>query len=311
MSWPPAMLGTVLLAAMLAVAAPASAADDADICAKGLTEDAIAACTRVIKSGKWKGRGLAWAFANRGNGYVEKGQNDSALADFNEAIRLDPKLAKSYNNRGIVWYAKGEDDRAVADYNEAIRLDPKHANAYNNRGIVWHAKGEDDRALADYNEAIGRDPKSDHAYFNRSATRLYQGNEAGALADISQASELNPRKAYHAIWLDLIGQRNGVPSRLAEATARLDMTVWPAPIIRMMLGQLTSEAAVAAADDPDAFRKHGHVCEVNFFAGELALRRGNRQKATELFRMAAGDCPKTFVQYDAARAELKALGETP
>jgi tetratricopeptide (TPR) repeat protein len=31
---------------------------------------------------------------------------------------------------------------AVADYTEAIRLDPKYAFAYNNRGLAYRAKGD-------------------------------------------------------------------------------------------------------------------------------------------------------------------------
>jgi Flp pilus assembly protein TadD len=46
------------------------------------------------------------------------------MADFNEALRLDPKHALAYNNRGTAWYAKGEVDKANADFNEAFRLDP-------------------------------------------------------------------------------------------------------------------------------------------------------------------------------------------
>ena len=39
------------------------------------------------------------------------------------SIRINPKYAKSFNNRGNVWKDKGDLDRAIADYNEAIRLD--------------------------------------------------------------------------------------------------------------------------------------------------------------------------------------------
>jgi tetratricopeptide (TPR) repeat protein len=35
---------------------------------------------------------------------------------------------------------KKEPDRAIADYNEAIRLDPKFSKAFNNRGASYFAK---------------------------------------------------------------------------------------------------------------------------------------------------------------------------
>jgi hypothetical protein len=44
----------------------------------------------------------------------------------------DPKDATAYYDRGAAWHAKGEYDRAIADYNEAVRLDPKYAH-----GLHW------------------------------------------------------------------------------------------------------------------------------------------------------------------------------
>ncbi|HUY36304.1 MAG TPA: tetratricopeptide repeat protein [Pirellulales bacterium] len=35
--------------------------------------------------------------------------------------------------RALVWFEKGDLDKALADYDEAIRIDPKDALAYNNR----------------------------------------------------------------------------------------------------------------------------------------------------------------------------------
>ena len=56
-------------------------------------------------------------------------------------------------NRGVVWHEKGDDDRAIADYNDAIRLDPNYALAYNNRAVAWQAKGDTARANADFDKA--------------------------------------------------------------------------------------------------------------------------------------------------------------
>jgi len=63
------------------------------------------------------------------------GASDTAIANFDEAIRLDPKIAAAYNDRGILYQAKGDYDKAIADYDEAIRIDPKNVDAYNE--VAW------------------------------------------------------------------------------------------------------------------------------------------------------------------------------
>jgi tetratricopeptide (TPR) repeat protein len=56
--------------------------------------------------------------------------------------------------KGRAMSCKGDYDRAIADYTEAIRLDPGLALAYNNRGFAYSHKGDNDRAIADYDQAI-------------------------------------------------------------------------------------------------------------------------------------------------------------
>jgi lipoprotein NlpI len=253
----------------------------------------------------------AYAYNNRGTAYDHKGDPDRAIADYNEAIRLDPKFAQAHSNRGLAYYQKGELDRAIANYSEAIQLDPKYAYAYNNRGSAYYHKGDDDRAIADYSEAIRLDPKYALAYFNRGAANLYAGWLPKALADLGQSSALNPKYAYAALWLNIVDTRSNLPSQLAEATRQIDMTKWPAPVIRLFLGQTTPEAVLAVADDPNPKTKQGKVCEANFYTAELALQRHAKDEATRLFRLAAADCRKGFTERAAANAELKALGANP
>ena len=96
---------------------------------------------------------------------------DQALADATEAIRLAPSdaqlLALAYNERGLCLANKGAPEKAIADYDEAIRLDPKYADAFFNRGGVWYHKKEYDKAIADYDEAIRLDPANSGASNSR------------------------------------------------------------------------------------------------------------------------------------------------
>src|ERR1700678_1932196 len=110
-------LTAFLTLATLLSASPATA-DDADTCVHASGDEQIAACTRAINSGRWAGAGLAWAYTDRGNAYQKKGDNDRAVQDYDQAIRLDPNFAAPYSGRGNAYHGKGDNDRAIADYSE-------------------------------------------------------------------------------------------------------------------------------------------------------------------------------------------------
>ena len=196
----------------------------------------------------------------------------------------------------------------MADDVELIRLEPKGLHVYRNRGVAHPARGDLGRSIARYSKIIMLDPKDDDAYFRRGIANFYAGSLPKALADISQASELDPKYAYYALWRDLIARRSNLASQLARAAAHFDMTKWPAPVVRLFLGQTTPAAVLAAANDPDGSTKKEQVCEANFYTGELALQRGAKEEAARLFRLAAADCPHDIVEGPAAYAELMALG---
>ena len=89
----------------------------------------------------------------------DQGQLEEAIAEYDEAIRLDPQASGHYNNRGLAYYDLNEYRRAIEDYDEAIRLDPSASQTYNNRGLAYHEVREYRRAIQDYDEAILADAK--------------------------------------------------------------------------------------------------------------------------------------------------------
>lgn len=66
-----------------------AAADDSRICAKESGDIAIDACSRAIKSGRYKGHDLARQYLYRGVERRLKQDYDLALADFGDAARID------------------------------------------------------------------------------------------------------------------------------------------------------------------------------------------------------------------------------
>lgn len=71
----------------------------------------------------------AGAFLDRGITLANQGEYESAIADFTEAVRLNPNYVAAYNNRGNAYKDKEDYDRAIVDYEAALRIDPNHANA--------------------------------------------------------------------------------------------------------------------------------------------------------------------------------------
>src|SRR5215510_3073367 len=137
----------------------------------------IDGCSAVIRTARDKGDKLAETFNNRGVGYRLKGDYDRALADYNQAIKLNAKFAAAYNNRGVAYDKNGEYDRAILDYDQAIKLKPS-AEGYFNRGNAQLGKGH-----------------YDPAFDNRCWARAVVGILKQALADCNQALRLMPNNA--------------------------------------------------------------------------------------------------------------------
>lgn len=131
----------------------------------------------------------------RGTIRHERGEHDLALADCNEAIRLDPRPAHVWNNRGNIWRAKGDHNKAIVDFNQAIRLDPNYQLAYKNRGNVWSDKGAFDKAIVDYTEALRLAPTDADALNNRGSMHMQKGTYDKAIADWNEALRLDPKSA--------------------------------------------------------------------------------------------------------------------
>jgi tetratricopeptide (TPR) repeat protein len=64
------------------------------------------------------------------------GELQAALADCNEALRLEPNAAATLDSRGLIYLKSGEWDSAIADYDSALRLDPKLASSLYGRGLA-------------------------------------------------------------------------------------------------------------------------------------------------------------------------------
>ncbi len=134
----------------------------------------------------------AFALAHRGRAWQEQRDYEKALADLNDAIRLDSEHAAWYAGRGMVYDRLGEYDRAVGDYDEALHRDPTDAQTLNDRGLAFRARHDNARAISDFSQAIRLDSGWADPYFNRGNAYKAKKDFSSAIKDYNEAIRLDP-----------------------------------------------------------------------------------------------------------------------
>ena len=118
-----------------------------------------------------------------------------ALADYDQALQIKPKLAETLLNRGHVLRALGRFDASLADFDEVVALQPNYAAAHLGRAAMLQKLRRNQEASAACDEAIRLDPKFVNARTLRSMCRYSRGDWAGALSDFDEAIRLDPKYA--------------------------------------------------------------------------------------------------------------------
>ena len=85
---------------------------------------------------------------------MTKIEYDKAIADFNEAIRLDPENVNLYSTRAAANYVKKDYNKAIADFTKAIRLVPKNPLLYYRKACCYALQKRSDLALENLEQAL-------------------------------------------------------------------------------------------------------------------------------------------------------------
>lgn len=115
-----------------------------------------------------------------------------ALADMDEAIKLQPQFAGFFINRAFLRYNLDDYFGAMADYDYAIQLEPLNATALFNRGLLRAEVHDNNKAIDDFSKVIGLDPDNYHALYNRALLYKDIADYKSSVADLDKVIEAFP-----------------------------------------------------------------------------------------------------------------------
>ena len=166
----------------------------------GQEQEAMADFQESIKldANRWS------ALHNRGVSHGIAGNVDAAMADFNRVLQLNPNFAKGFYNRGELRFKKGDLNGAISDYSRAIQLNSRDSGFLTSRGFAYYRQNNYRNAMRDYNQALQIDPNNVEAYVHRGDVQADQAQFAQAVSDYQAAVRINPqfgRVFLSSAWL--------------------------------------------------------------------------------------------------------------
>ncbi|MBO4320977.1 MAG: tetratricopeptide repeat protein [Treponema sp.] len=93
-------------------------------------------------------------------------------------------------HRGMAYFAQNQYDSALSDFQESEKHDPKGFRTIYYEGIVHSVQGHETEAIECYNRSLGIDPYQSHVYYRRAISYFMLGDYNTAMKDITSSEKL-------------------------------------------------------------------------------------------------------------------------
>lgn len=165
----------------------------------------LALATRtMIRNSDWQNQDTLWIATgktapsdpkthnNLGDMYGRHGDLKKARAEFELAVKLDPRYADGHHNLANVLVQLGETDQAEKEYKTALSLNPGLWQTHQALAVISFNRKDFPDAAAHLTEAIRLNPGNAVLYENLGVTYMKAGDTNRAKAALEKAIALDP-----------------------------------------------------------------------------------------------------------------------
>jgi tetratricopeptide (TPR) repeat protein len=103
-------------------------------------------------------RGNFTAHNDLGNDLLQQGRTEEAIAQYREALEIDPAVSEAHNDLGFALFRQGRTEEAVAEYRAALQINPAYAQAQINLGNGLLRQGRIEEGIAAIGKALELEP---------------------------------------------------------------------------------------------------------------------------------------------------------
>jgi tetratricopeptide (TPR) repeat protein len=133
------------------------------------------------------------SYINRGMSRGELGKYELALDDINKALSIDPENVKGYLDRAWIYLQMEQYDKAMDEINAVIKNNPQDSGPYALRGSIYTSMRQYYPAMNEYAKSFELDPDGVYIYLSRAATYNEWSKYDEAIKDLNKAADLDPK----------------------------------------------------------------------------------------------------------------------
>jgi len=175
----------------------------------------------------------------RANTLVKEGKYDLALAEFEKAIEINPKLTVAYMGAGDIYRQKGDYPSAERNYGAAAKLEPNNFGAQYLHGLSLQLLNRLSEAVRAYLRALDIRPDDFNANLNLGTAYLQLGEPGEGLSFAKRAVDLDPKSGPGRTNLGAIyASLNRHEEAVIEFQQAAELTELSAPLLLSLANSL-------------------------------------------------------------------------